>query len=235
MPIGMSKQAWFNTITEPIVKDGLIFRVDAGNTNSYPGSGTTWFDLSPNANNGTLTNGPTFNSDNKGSIVFDGSNDYVDFGNSSTLNVGNSLSVCTWFYVGSTGSYQTMVSKVGTTAGVSTGWEFANSSGNIRITIRGTTNIDRQAAGLAVGNWYMGTFTYTTTPTTKVYINEQEKISWSSGNATHNTSYILRVGGRHLSTGYYNGRISQTLIYNKVLSLDEISQNFNALRYRYGI
>jgi hypothetical protein len=60
-----------------VVTDGLVLALDAADTNSYPGSGTTWNDLSGNGNTGTLTNGPTYSSDNGGSIVFDGTNDYV--------------------------------------------------------------------------------------------------------------------------------------------------------------
>lgn len=59
-----------------VVTDGLVFYVDAANDKSYPGSGTTWTDLI-GGNNGTLTNGPTFDSANGGSIVLDGTNDYV--------------------------------------------------------------------------------------------------------------------------------------------------------------
>ena len=69
-----------------IITDGLVIALDAANTKSYPGSGTTWSDLSGNSNNGTLTNGPTFNSGNGGSIVFDGTNDYI---NTTIINVSN--------------------------------------------------------------------------------------------------------------------------------------------------
>jgi hypothetical protein len=55
-----------------IITDGLVLYLDAANTKSYIGSGTTWKDLSRNSNDGTLTNGPTFDSGNSGSIVFDG-------------------------------------------------------------------------------------------------------------------------------------------------------------------
>ena len=58
-----------------IVTSGLVLSLDAADKNSYPGSGTTWADLSGNTNNGTLTNGPTFSSANQGSIVFDGVDD----------------------------------------------------------------------------------------------------------------------------------------------------------------
>ena len=60
-----------------IVQDGLVLNLDAGNANSYPGSGTTWSDLSGTGNNATLVNGPTYSSTDGGSIVFDGTNDYV--------------------------------------------------------------------------------------------------------------------------------------------------------------
>ena len=66
-----------------IVRDGLVLCLDAANPRSYPKSGTTWSDLA-GANNGTLTNGPTFDADDKGGIVFDGTNDYVNLGSSSS-------------------------------------------------------------------------------------------------------------------------------------------------------
>ena len=76
-----------------IVTDGLVLYLDAENTRSYPGTGTTWSDLSRDGNNGTLTNGPTVDSGNGGSIVFDGSNDYVDFDDILDLST---LSVSMW-------------------------------------------------------------------------------------------------------------------------------------------
>jgi len=71
-----------------IITNGLILCLDAASTKSYPGSGTTWFDRSGNGNNGVLTNGPTFSSTNGGSIVFDGTNDYVQVAGSVTISTG---------------------------------------------------------------------------------------------------------------------------------------------------
>ena len=59
-----------------IISNGLILALDAADKNSYPGSGTAWTDLSGNGNNGTLINGPTFNTGSLGNIVFDGVDDY---------------------------------------------------------------------------------------------------------------------------------------------------------------
>ena len=65
--------------------NGLVLALDAANTKSYPGSGTTWTDLSGRGNTGTLTNGPTYSSANGGSIVFDGTNDYVVVNNNASI------------------------------------------------------------------------------------------------------------------------------------------------------
>jgi hypothetical protein len=77
-----------------IVTDGLVLCLDAANRQSYPGSGTVWTDLA-GSNNGTLTNGPTFSSANGGSLVFDGSNDYINLQNPSALNL-TELTVSAW-------------------------------------------------------------------------------------------------------------------------------------------
>jgi len=75
---------------QPIVTDGLVFAVDAANYESYPGSGTTWSDLSGNGNDGTLINGPTFDSENAGGLTFDMTNDYITCNNSNSLTITGS-------------------------------------------------------------------------------------------------------------------------------------------------
>ncbi len=98
-----------------IVQSGLVLNLDAGNTNSYPGSGTAWTDLSGNGNNGTLTNGPTYSSDDGGAIVFDGTNDYatIDPQNSTTNGLyfggATSISVSTWVKINNTNIFKTFV------------------------------------------------------------------------------------------------------------------------------
>jgi hypothetical protein len=73
-----------------VESSALQLYLDAGNASSYPGSGTAWTDLSGNSRNGTLTNGPTYSSDNGGSIVFDGSNDFVQ----CTVSYSNGSNIC---------------------------------------------------------------------------------------------------------------------------------------------
>jgi hypothetical protein len=98
-----------------IVTDGLVLALDAANTKSYPGSGTVWKDLSGNGNNGTLINGPTFDTGNLGSIEFDGVDDWTSFGN--ILNTGTSdFTISAWVKSTSTatGNNNGIVYKRGT-------------------------------------------------------------------------------------------------------------------------
>ena len=78
-----------------IITNGLVLSLDAANNKSYPRSGTTWTDLSGNSNTGTLTNGPSFNDGNQGSIVFDGTDDYVNIPYNSGL-IPNNLTLSAW-------------------------------------------------------------------------------------------------------------------------------------------
>jgi hypothetical protein len=79
-----------------IITDGLVLYLDAANTRSYPTNGTIWSDLSRNNNNGTLINGPTFNSANGGSIVFDGVDDRVS--RNSAIDTGQNFTINAWIF-----------------------------------------------------------------------------------------------------------------------------------------
>ncbi len=81
-----------------IVDEGLVLCLDAANKLSYPGTGTTWTDLA-GSNNGTLTNGPTFDDEKGGSIVFDGSNDYANLGNASSLFPGPNITASLFCWI----------------------------------------------------------------------------------------------------------------------------------------
>jgi hypothetical protein len=217
-----------------IVRSGLVLALDAANLKSYPGTGTAWNDLSGNGNNGTLVNGPTYSSNNNGSIAFDGITNYVDCGNNATLSVGNNITVNSWFYVGSISSYQAIVSKV--PSDFSVGWEFANFNGNLRATLRpSATQFNAVGGAVSVGNWYMGTMTFDNTAL-RIYLNGvQSAIATVGGPVILNSSQSLQLGVRFNSDARYTGNISQASLYNRALTVAEITQNFNAQRGRFGI
>ena len=107
MPIIIKSQTIYGAPS--IVTDGLSLYLDAANTRSYPGSGTAWYDLSGNVNHGTLVNGPTFDSGNAGSIVFDGTNKYVNFPNPlNKTQLDQIWTVQSWINI-TTAPYQILV------------------------------------------------------------------------------------------------------------------------------
>ncbi len=94
------------------ITNGLVLYLDAANKKSYPGSGTTWTDLSGNVYNGTLTNGPTFSAANMGSIVFDGTNDNIQLGNASTFLPTSAISLNCWAKTNVTGAYKKLLLQI---------------------------------------------------------------------------------------------------------------------------
>ena len=225
--------------TGGIVTNGLVLNLDAAKVDSYPGTGTTWYDLSGNNNNGTLTNGPTFSGIGKqASIVFDGSDDYVNVNSSNSLNITGDLSLNSWIYcTGKNGSYRTIISK-----------NYANDNPTYEIGIANTNTLYWYGNGIAkygpttinLNQWYNLSVTINSTAKTGVlYINGNVE-SNMSGLATQLTSSNPLYIGVDAPSGvgeqsFFIGNIANAQVYNRALSAAEVSQNFNALRGRYGI
>jgi hypothetical protein len=224
-----------------IVTDGLVLYLDAANTRSYPGVGTTWSDLSRSGNNGSLINGPTFNSGNGGSIVFDGSNDYVDCG-VSNIPLPTNVTLTAWINQSTLVGYKNIVTKEGATQtdldyGLTTSpngnlyfW-FHNGSYRIHETL--TNNIN------STNVWYSVTSVFSdTNNTVQLYANGIQIYNQTESTSllAHTNSKLL-VGWRNsLASGQsFQGNIAQTLIYNRALSATEIRQNYNATKTRFGL
>jgi len=233
----------------PIVTDGLIFAVDAANYESYTSGSTTWSDLAGN-NNGTLTNGPTFDSGNGGSIVFDGTDDYTDFGN--VLNIGTSnISICGAFKrtLDNT-NLQFLFSKSYAGSGTGRYWIDQNeyvgeANGKLRMGIAwsaGHTNY-RSVQDININTWYYYTFVVDRDDKLFIYINGALDTSFDI--STHSsinmqTSLPYRIGSYTASnqtspTFYWGGNIAFHLHYNRALSPTEITQNYNALKSRFNL
>ena len=228
-----------------VVTDGLVLYLDAANTKSYPGSGTTWSDLSRSGTNGTLTNGPTFNSGNGGSIVFDGVNDYVDCGNVLNFERTDSFTLNSWVNITSLSSFRVIVAKMDT---LSKGYAFiVDPNGELTFILRNTpttnsllvrTNINL----ISTNNWFNIVVTYNgnSLPSgVNFYVNSIPypivTILNNTLTQTIITSVSLDVGRRAANDGNMLGRISQTQIYNRALTAQEIKQNYNATKTRYGL
>jgi hypothetical protein len=222
-----------------IVTDGLVLCLDAANRKSYPGSGSTWTDLSGNNNTGTLTNGPTFTSDNGGSIVFDGTNDHISI-LASPSNILTTLTMECWFNASGAplNGFHVMFQKEGGFSGGAVyGLRAQPASTFVAMicydVLTTSQNFLNSTTTLTNGVWYHVSSTLDSSYSWKLYINGVlESSSTLTAYPFQNSSAI------YIGTGdarYTNGKISNIKIYNRALSAEEISQNFQATRGRYGI
>ena len=215
-----------------IVTDGLVLALDAGNTKSYPGSGTAWTDLTGLGNNGTLTDGPTYSSADGGSIVFDGSNDYVQCTGSLTVTAATFV---TWIKRnGNQGTYDGILFSRGTNI---TGMAYYTSN-QLGYTWNNALNTYTWSSGLTVpdSTWCMVAVSVTSTAAT-AYLCQTSGITSATNIVNHSSSVLndIKLAQDDFGGRFFNGNISIAMIYNKALTADEIRQNFNATRGRYGI
>jgi hypothetical protein len=231
-----------------IVTDGLVLYLDAANRKSYPGTGTGWFDLSGRNNTGILTNSPTFSNANGGSFTFDDVDDYVQINADPSLQITNEVTVTSVFKANElfgnavrlidTNGPTTSVSgsmialKVGTSSGSDISWFITDGTSyyEVRKTVDVITSTTipyivtarwRKSDGSAnvfvngIEPSYAGTTTFTGTP-----------------GILSNPIMIAYLQGYGI---YGDQVVYSTSIYNRYLSFEEIQQNFNALRGRFGI
>ena len=206
-----------------IVRSGLVLHLDAANRKSYPGTGTAWNDLSGNGNNGTLVNTPTYETINNGRFLFDGVNEYTT--SSFATTSGQAVTYSGWLYsTETTSTYRNFVDSA---------------SGNPMIWWNTTGQIEFDTGS-----------NYTTSA---VYRNQWVYVALSKPSGSSVASYYVNgvLAGTSVSAyttpaatpAWFNrtalqtwkGYCSTIQTYNRALTAVEISQNFNALRGRYGI
>ena len=226
-----------------IVTDGLVLALDAGNTKSYPGSGSTWTDLSGNGNNGTLENDVGYDSGNGGSLSFDGVDDYVDCGNLTTLNdITIQMLVKP---LSNAGSYRGFIGAVGASGNdydsgfaidmsfnSTTSFNKCHFEGGI-LRVAGGTNF--MTSSIPFGTWTNICFSISSNYI-QFYLNGSAELGTTRLNNITSTIGMnnFRIG-RRPSADYLDGNIAQVSIYNRALTAQEIQQNYNALRGRFGI
>ena len=226
-------------INNNIVTDGLVFYVDAAYKKSYPRSGTTWTTLK-GSNNVTLLNGPTFSSDNLGSIVFDGDDDNAQIeGNPGvTQNIFNATanSVCAWVY-------NTDLSQDGTVVGLwSTQYLLYMDTGGAgdgyRVLYKtgvGTTDTSESNVNAIQNQWQYVVSTFSGTAVS-LYVDGAliETVTFSSTTMTTSTNNIAIGADQPNGQRDWPGRISNVSFYDKALTAQEVLQNYQAQKGRFG-
>jgi hypothetical protein len=217
------------------VTNGLVLALDAADKNSYRGSGTNWQDLSGTVNSGSLTNGPTFSGANLGTIVFDGVDDYVSISNNSNFNNGNNITVEAWVLCTNWSSYThpMIVAK-----GINVEWILwkSNDTGVVgKLGWRGlgtaytTTSLPNNTWVQCVGS--VGSAGQ------KVYLNGV--LESTVGNTTFTSGNVNVTIAAGLVTGspsnLLGANVAITRIYNIQLTDNQVLQNYNATKTRFGL
>ena len=241
--------------TGDIVTSGLVLHLDAGNAASYPGSGTVWTDISGNGNNGTLTNAPTYSSANGGAIVFDGSNDYVSIGSQNIIGTGNApYTTEFWLYNTknfASGAYSIIYRLKQDTE---TLFVFYNNAGTLLM-----WSAFRNEAQLSLpitisdylNKWVCVSLVYNGggKSTASSYTYYRNGVSLGSGSTNLGNAggvgsncNLIGLDGNATTpcnvvttSGQIQGNLAAFKVYNRALSATEVTQNYNALRGRYGL
>ncbi len=216
-------------VNTPIYNDGLVLNLDAGNANSYPGTGTTWFDLA-SGKNATLLNGPVYNSNNGGYLSLDGVNDRID--TTYTPGTFTNQTIIAWINKTNT-QYCFILQK--------------NSSPPFGFEIYPTTIYVCYGAfeayvGYNTNGWHQVAYVYDGTQTgnsnrVKVYLNGvlQNLTFGSNPPSSITINDVMQVGWRPWASLYSAVGISTLQMYNTSLSATEILNNFNSTRGRFGL
>jgi hypothetical protein len=234
------------TLINGVISSGLQLYLDAGQTISYPGTGSTWTDISGNGRNGTLVASPTFSN---GAFTFNGSTQYVNFGDILDLGT-NDLTVNIWARPTTltAATYYTMLSK---TIAAAQNYRYAvNFYGNsLNLLFVGNNNsvVDAYTTStINTNTWYMFTFVFTRNSSLSAYVNGvSQSFSGSTTISQFNGQDFQSANPFRVATytasdnsgiaAPFAGNISAVQIYFRSLSQEEITQNFNDFRGRYGI
>ena len=223
-----------NQVANQIINKDLVLHVDAGNTNSYPGSGTTWTDLSGLDRTGTLTNGPIYSSNNGGYISFDGTNDYItSFGTAIVPAGSTSYTVSTWVYRNRNNVGYEEILAQWTYANSGNSFFFGFNNSNVRFTDN-WSNVTISGAG-NTGVWMNLVGVNSGGSNTYIYLNGSLSATLGGALTYPGTGPFLIGRQGELAGEYFGGNIASVLVYSRALSSTEILQNYNSQKSRFGL
>jgi hypothetical protein len=212
--------------TKGIAQSGLVLNLDAGVSSSYSGSGATWTDLSGNGRNATVVGSPTFTNG-----YFDSTNDSNYFTMASYSHRTSDFTYSMWVTIDTVDSLSTL---------------FENGSWTDTLLFRHETN---QITVYAEGTFY-GAFSFT--PVAGAWYNivfkRESSVAYAYANGSQiGSTFALSVDinlanqnmflmrSQHTTSQNNDGKIATFAVYSRALSLQDIQQNFNALRGRFGV
>lgn len=213
----------------PIVTSGLTLQLDAGNTSSYPGSGTTWTDLAGTQQNITLTNSPTFTSGTPAYFTFNGSSQYGT-GSGAVLTT-TSYTKSVWFYLNATADNNLISSD--------TGGHFMYLASSSKIYCGhanwGNYQVFPSTANIGLNTWYNATLTFNTTDGMVLYLNGTQDSTYTANKTAHGGNSSTNIGCFGAGGNLLNGRIAKVYCYDRSLTAAEVLQNYNVDKSQFGL
>ena len=260
--LGQTRLGWrvqtSAVISANLVTSGLILHLDSGNSGSYPGSGTTWTDLSGNNRNATLINGPQYSSVDGGKIVFDGTNDYAEFSNPPVLG-SSDFTIEIWFKRKSSSFNwnNTLLLNKWNSGAIGGSNEWGIGFGDAQDSSNGNNlnfGLEAQGGGfygitsdeILINTWYQGLVTREG-GTLKIYINGSLRTTATpsatytgplANKSINNVSRKMRLAyhdSSYGSTYYANVEVPIIRMYNRALNSIEVAQNYLNNKSRFGM
>jgi hypothetical protein len=235
--VSQNYEAQKSRFANSIVQQGIILNLDAGNPFSYAGAGTTWFDVSGNSYNGTLIGSPSYTSNNNGGIIFDSNAKYGTLPTSGLAFGTGQFAIEVWVY--STAAVTNNVIYASQSSNVAgfvalfypSGLGFSLTDFN-SVGVRTTTT---HQTAVSQNTWYHVVGIRKASNQYIVYVNGVA----STTNATATTSLTTaapQIASNPATTGErFTGTIASLRLYNRSLSADEVLQNYNATKGRFGL
>ena len=218
-----------------IVTDGLIVYLDAANPKSYQTTSTTWTDLSGKGNDGTLINGPIFDSADNGSIVFDGVDDYTTIPSNTLLNIDLGVTISIWFKRNSGGISNSRLIDVGANNNTSKGFNFQGSPITMGFVIGSGTERRGINIPILANNWEYMTGIYKKSDVYKIYRNGILTEAQTPFDTDCNVETQINIGARSGGSLGFPGNVSNLTWHNRILTQEEIIQNYNSIKTRFKI
>jgi hypothetical protein len=224
-----SLQERFGYLENPVA-DGLVLYLDPGKYASYPGTGTSWYDLSGSNNHTTIINGGGYAYRNLGQILFDGTNDYANVNNNANIL---SKSAYTKFAFFTNSTYVVGNNIISGDAGSAHAF-FMQTANKLYAGHNGNWSTITSNTSLVLNTWYSAALTFDTTSGFKLYVNGT--LDNTNGTTTAYTGNDNCLIGAYIAgSNVFAGNMGVVMVYTKALTSSEVLQNHNAFKQRYGL
>lgn len=213
-----------------IITDGLVLCLDAADRKSYSGSGTIWYDRSGNKKNATIVNSPSFTTQNLGYFTCDSTQNFTISNPLNQTATTQLWTVSSWVNIDTVAGANARYLISGLNLGLSVEWYDV---GPLLYLNSGANDYYSYGSNIEGSGWVMLSFVFRNSDGYRKIFRNLTDITTAGG--PNNTSTPSGQSATFTIADNMRGKIANLLIYNKVLSINEISQNFNAQRYRFGV